>query len=161
MAVNVNLVGNVGKDPETKTFQNGGSVTSFTVGVSQGYFDKRNQWQDQGTMWLEVEPITQGAKSQLQYVHKGDKVHVSGLLSQRFFTRNDGTPGSALRVAAQALSFIHRQPKDRQQNGFADNRNRYSDGYSGDATTQPAAAPPEDPWSQPTTDFGNEPDPEF
>lgn len=44
MAVNVNLVGNVGKDPETKTFQNGGSVTSFTVGVSQGYFDKRNQW---------------------------------------------------------------------------------------------------------------------
>lgn len=160
MAVSVNLVGNVGKDPETKTFQNGGSVTSFTVGVSQGYFDKRNQWQDQGTMWLEVEPITQGAKSQLQYVHKGDKVHVSGLLSQRFFTRNDGTPGSALRVAAQTLSFIHRQPKD-QQAGFADNRNRYSDGYSGGATTQPAAAPPEDPWSQPPTDFGNEPDPEF
>lgn len=73
MAVNVNLVGNVGKDPETKTFQNGGSVTSFTVGVSQGYFDKRNQWQDQGTMWLEVEPITQGAKSQLQYVHKATR----------------------------------------------------------------------------------------
>ena len=151
MAVNVNLVGNVGKDP--KTFQNGGSVTSFTVGVSQGYFDKRNQWQDQGTMWLEVEPITQGAKSQLQYVHKGDKVHVSGLLSQRFFTRNDGTPGSALRVAAQTLSFIHRQPKD-QQAGFAVNRN----GYTG---AQPAAAPPEDPWSQPPTDFDNEPDPEF
>ena len=121
MAVNVNLVGNVGKDPETRNFPSGGSVTSFTVGVSQGYFDKRNQWQDQGTMWLEVEPITQGAKSQLQYVHKGDKVHVSGLLSQRFFTPE------SFNVSANAV----------------------------------AAAPPEDPWSQPPTDFGNEPDPEF
>lgn len=138
MAVNVSLVGNVGRDPETKTFQNGNTLTTFSVGVSQGYFDQSRQWQDQGTMWLDVECITPQAKNQLPWVMKGARVHITGLLQQRFFQKKDGSQGSSLKVAAQALSFLHK--KDEQQ------MMQQPGGYtppSGGYTAPPAS----DPWS--------------
>lgn len=108
MAVNVALVGNVGKDPQTRTFNNGKSITTFSVGVSQGYFDQQNQWVDQGTMWLDVEPITRQAQEQVPYVTKGAKVVVTGLLSQRFYTDKQGNNASSLKVAAHAIGFLHK-----------------------------------------------------
>ena len=47
MSVQVTFTGNAGRDPETRNFSNGGSVTSIPVAVSQGYFDKSNNWVDQ------------------------------------------------------------------------------------------------------------------
>ena len=55
MSVQVTFTGNAGRDPETRNFNNGGSVTSIPVAVSQGYFDKSNNWVDWGTMWIDVE----------------------------------------------------------------------------------------------------------
>ena len=135
MVVNVSLVGNVGRDPETRTFQNGNSLTTFSVGVSQGYFDQSRQWQDQGTMWVDVECITPQAKAQLPWVVKGARVHITGLLQQRFFTKKDGAQGSSLKVAAQALSFLHK--KDEQQMIQP----------AGYAPAAPASAQTGDPWA--------------
>lgn len=49
MSVQVTFSGNTGKDPETRSFNNRGTVTSIPVAVSQGYFDKSNNWVDQKT----------------------------------------------------------------------------------------------------------------
>ncbi|PWG60478.1 single-stranded DNA-binding protein [Bifidobacterium catulorum] len=118
MAVNIAFKGNVGKDPETHTFNNGNTVTTFSVGVSQGYYDQQRQWVDQGTMWVTVE-CSPAASHELPWVHKGSKVLVTGLLSQRFYTRKDGTQGSELRVYAQALGFLHRKDDQPPASGFA------------------------------------------
>lgn len=113
-AVNVCLQGNVGADPVTHTFDNGNSVTSFPVGVSQGYYDQSHQWVDQGTMWVDVE-CAPGAAKQLPWVGKGVRVLVYGLLSQRSFTRKDGTQGTRLRLYAQALGFLNKTNDQQQQ----------------------------------------------
>lgn len=157
MAVNIAFKGNVGKDPETHTFQNGNSVTTFSVGVSQGYFDQSHQWQDQGTMWITVE-CSPTAAQQLPYVRKGAKVLVTGLLSQRFYTKKDGSQGSELRVYAQALGFQHRQ----QQNNAGTQQPQQ--GVYAPQPQQPQrqqqAAPPSDPWAD--NSYGNDPeDPAF
>lgn len=144
MAVSIAFKGNVGKDPETRTFRNGNSLTTFSVGVSQGYFDQSHQWQDQGTMWITVE-CSPTAASQLPHVRKGVKVLVVGLLSQRFYQKKDGSQGSELRCYAQALGFLHRKDEQPQATGFTGSQ------------PQPQSQPPaSDPWAD-----GGEPDPEF
>lgn len=40
MSIQITFTGNAGRDPETRSFNNGGSATSIPVAVSQGYFDK-------------------------------------------------------------------------------------------------------------------------
>lgn len=112
MAVNIACVGNVGKDPETHTFTNGHTKTSFTLAVSQGYMDNGN-WIDQGTMWLEVTPITRQAQSQLAHIHKGDRILVTGLLSQRFWDK-DGVQHNMLQIAAHAIGKMVKPQQDSQ-----------------------------------------------
>lgn len=114
MSATITLTGNVGADPSTHTFDNGNSVTSFPVGVSQGYYDQSRQWVDQGTMWVDVE-CAPGAAKQLPWVGKGVRVVVSGSLSQRSFTRKDGTQGTRLRVWATTLGFLNKTNDQQQQ----------------------------------------------
>ncbi|NEG95987.1 hypothetical protein CS006_10510 [Bifidobacterium primatium] len=118
MAVNTCLQGNVGAEPVTRTFNNGNSVTTFRVGVNQGYYDQSRQWVDQGTMWVEVE-CSPSAAVQLPWVHKGSRVLVYGLLSQRLYKKKDGTDGSSLRLYAQALGFVHSRKGQPPTAGFA------------------------------------------
>ena len=137
MAVNVTFAGNVGKDPETRTFPTGHSLTTFSVGVSQGYFDQSRQWVDQGTMWITVECSPTAAR-QLPYVRKGARVLVAGLLSQRFYQRKDGGQGSELRCYAHALGFLH---KPQQQGQAAPQQ------PAPQQPAQPAQGTPVDPWA--------------
>jgi len=142
-AVNIAFVGNVGGEPETKTFNDGSSLTTFNVGVSQGYFDRSKTWVDQGTMWIRVKPITKQATDQLRQVHKGAKVLVTGLLSQRFYTAKDGSQASSLECAAHAIGLMSRPPQQ-QQSGYqppAQYRQQPSQQMSGGWTRE------SDPWA--------------
>lgn len=141
-AVNIAFVGNVGGEPETKTFNDGSSLTTFNVGVSQGYFDRSKTWVDQGTMWIRVKPITRQATDQLRQVHKGAKVLVTGLLSQRFYTAKDGSQASSLECAAHAIGLMSRPQQ--QQSGYqppAQYRQQPSQQMSGGWTRE------SDPWA--------------
>jgi len=113
---NLVIDGNVGNEPETRTFQNGGELTSFRLGHGQGYMDKQsNQWVDQGTMWVSVVPQSTAAKKVIPYVHKGSRVVVSGRLQQRFYRGNDGSERYALEVRAESISLIPREQKQQAQ----------------------------------------------
>ncbi|KAB5608390.1 single-stranded DNA-binding protein [Bifidobacterium jacchi] len=142
MAVNVTFAGNVGRDPETRTFQNGHSLTTFSVGVSQGYFDTSRQWVDQGTMWVTVECSPTAAR-QLPYVAKGARVLVTGLLSQRFYQKKDGSQGSELRCYAHALGFLHKP----QQQGQQSQPSQQAAGPQQAAPAAQSQGMPVDPWA--------------
>lgn len=108
MSVQVTFTGNAGQDPETRTFNNGGSVTSIPVAVSQGYFDKSNNWVDQGTMWIDVEATADYTAAQIQAAAKGSKLLVTGTLQQRQYTARDGREATALRCRATAVGILHK-----------------------------------------------------
>lgn len=85
MSVNkVTLLGNLGKDPEVRSFANGGKVVNFSVATSETWKDKQSGERKERTEWHNVavyaEPAANFAE---QYLRKGSKVYLEGKLETR------------------------------------------------------------------------------
>ena len=94
MAGSVNkviLVGNLGKDPEVRSFQNGGKVVNFTLATSETWNDRASGERKEKTEWHNVviknEKIGEVAE---RYLKKGAKVYVEGSLQTRKWTDQSG-----------------------------------------------------------------------
>ena len=94
MAGSVNkviLVGNLGKDPESRSFQNGGKVVSFSVATSENWKDKNSGERKDKTEWHNVSIFSEGlARVAEQYLKKGSKVYLEGQLETRKWQDKDG-----------------------------------------------------------------------
>lgn len=94
MAGSVNkviLVGNLGKDPESRSFQNGGKVVSFSVATSENWKDRNTGERKDKTEWHNVSIFSEGlARVAEQYLKKGSKVYLEGQLETRKWQDKDG-----------------------------------------------------------------------
>jgi len=94
MAGSVNkviLVGNLGKDPESRSFQNGGKVVSFSVATSENWKDKSSGERKEKTEWHNVSIFSEGlARVAEQYLRKGSKVYLEGQLETRKWQDQSG-----------------------------------------------------------------------
>jgi single-strand DNA-binding protein len=80
----VMLIGNLGKDPEVRSFQNGGKVVSFSVATSESWKDKSSGERKDKTEWHNVSIFSEGlARVAEQYLKKGSKVYLEGQLETR------------------------------------------------------------------------------
>jgi single-strand DNA-binding protein len=86
------LLGHLGKDPETRTFENGGVVCNFTIATSESYYDKeKNQRIDQLPDWHNIRINKPGlAKVAQQYLKKGSQVYVEGKIRTRQYKTKEG-----------------------------------------------------------------------
>jgi single-strand DNA-binding protein len=105
MAGSVNkviLVGNVGRDPESRTMQNGGKVVSFSVATSETWNDKASGERREKTQWHRIaifnEKIGEVAE---RYLKKGAKVYIEGALETRKYTDKDGVERETSEVVLQ------------------------------------------------------------
>ena len=94
MAGSVNkviLIGNLGKDPEIRTFQNGGKVCNFSIATSENWKDRSTGERQERTQWHNIaifsEPISNIAE---QYLKKGSKVFIEGQLETRKWQDQSG-----------------------------------------------------------------------
>lgn len=94
MAGSVNkviIVGNLGRDPEVRTFQNGGKVCNLRIATSENWKDRNTGERRERTEWHSVaifsEPL---AKIAEQYLRKGSKVYVEGQLETRKWQDQSG-----------------------------------------------------------------------
>ncbi len=94
MAGSVNkviLVGNLGRDPESRTMQNGGKVVSFSIATSENWNDKASGERREKTQWHRIaifnEKLGEVAE---RFLKKGSKVYVEGSLESRKYTDKDG-----------------------------------------------------------------------
>ena len=94
MAGSVNkviLVGNLGKDPESRSFQNGGKVVSFSVATSENWKDRTSGERKEKTEWHNVSIFSEGlARVAEQYLKKGSKVYLEGQLETRKWQDQSG-----------------------------------------------------------------------
>jgi single-strand DNA-binding protein len=85
------LVGNLGRDPETRNMQNGGKVVSFSVATSESWTDKASGERKEKTQWHRVvifnERLGEVAE---KYLKKGSTVYLEGSVESRKFTDKDG-----------------------------------------------------------------------
>lgn len=94
MAGSVNkviIVGNLGKDPEVRTFQNGGRVASFSVATSESWKDKASGERKEKTEWHRVSILNDNLVGIAErYLKKGSKVYIEGQLETRKWTDKEG-----------------------------------------------------------------------
>ena len=94
MAGSVNkviLIGNLGADPEIRTFQNGGKIANLRIATSENWKDKNSGERRERTEWHTVvihsEPLVRVAE---QYLKKGMKIYVEGQLETRKWQDQSG-----------------------------------------------------------------------
>lgn len=94
MAGSVNkviLVGNLGRDPEIRSFQNGGRVASFSLATSENWKDKATGEKKERTEWHRVSVLNDKLVEVVErYIKKGSKLYVEGQLETRKYTDKDG-----------------------------------------------------------------------
>lgn len=94
MAGSVNkviLVGNLGRDPEVRTFSNGGKVCNLRIATSETWRDKATGERKERTEWHSVAILNENlAKIAEQYLRKGSKVYVEGQLETRKWQDQSG-----------------------------------------------------------------------
>lgn len=94
MAGSVNkviLVGNLGRDPESRTMANGGKVVSFSVATSETWNDRASGERKEKTQWHRVAIFNERlGEIAEKYLKKGSSVYVEGSLESRKFTGQDG-----------------------------------------------------------------------
>ena len=145
MAGSVNkviLVGNLGRDPETRTMQNGGKVVSFSLATSETWNDKASGERKEKTQWHRIaifnERIGEVAE---KYLKKGMKIYLEGQLESRKYTDKDGQERETTEVVLQRF---------RGELTMLDGRGGGEGGYAGDGggyrsdrapSNRPAAAP--------------------
>ena len=95
----VTLLGNLGNDPEVRSFQNGGRVLTFSVATSEFWKD-RNGEQRERTEWHRIVVQVDGLiELGEKYLRKGSKVLVQGKLETREWTDQDGARRFATEIA--------------------------------------------------------------
>ncbi len=94
MAGSVNkviLIGNLGADPEVRTFQNGGKVANLRIATSETWKDKNTGERREKTEWHTVAIFQEGlVRIAEQYLKKGSKVYIEGKLQTRKWQDQSG-----------------------------------------------------------------------
>ena len=105
----VTLIGNVGKDPEIKTFASGNKVASITLATSERYKD-RNGEQKEDTEWHSVQAFGKLADIVERFVHKGSLLYLDGKIRTRSYEADGRT------VFRTEILADHIQMLDRREN---------------------------------------------
>lgn len=105
MAGSVNkviLVGNLGNDPEIRTFGNGGKVANFSLATSENWRDKQSGERREKTEWHRVAVFGEGLVGVIErYVKKGSKLYIEGKLQTRKWQDRDGNDKYTTEVVLQ------------------------------------------------------------
>jgi len=97
----VTLVGNLGKDPEARSMNNGGEVVSFTLATSENWNDREGNRQEK-TEWHNVVIFNENlGKIAKQYLKKGNKAYIEGQLQTRKWTDKDSNDRYTTEIVLQ------------------------------------------------------------
>lgn len=85
------IAGNLGRDPEVRTFQNGGKVVNLRIATSETWKDKQSGERKERTEWHSVAIFSESlARVAEQYLRKGSKVYIEGQLETRKWQDQSG-----------------------------------------------------------------------
>lgn len=98
------IVGNLGKDPELRTFANGGKVCNFSVATSESWKDKQTGERKEKTEWHNIAIYNEGLAGVAEkYLRKGSKVYLEGKLQTRKWQDQSGNDKYSTDVVLQGF----------------------------------------------------------
>jgi single-strand DNA-binding protein len=110
MAGSVNkviLVGNLGRDPESRSFQNGGKVVELRIATSESWKDRNSGERKEKTEWHTVKVFNEGlANVAERYLRKGSKVYIEGALTTRKWQDPQGQDRYSTEIVLQGFNSV-------------------------------------------------------
>jgi single-strand DNA-binding protein len=110
MAGSVNkviLVGNLGRDPESRSFQNGGKVVELRIATSESWKDRNSGERKEKTEWHTVKVFNEGlANVAERYLRKGSKVYIEGALTTRKWQDPQGNDRYSTEIVLQGFNSV-------------------------------------------------------
>jgi single-strand DNA-binding protein len=100
------LVGNIGKDPETRYMPNGKAVTNFSVATSEGWTDKQSGDKQERTEWHNVVLFEKLAEIAAEYLRKGSQVYIEGSLRTRKWQDKEGKDRYTTEIVAREMQML-------------------------------------------------------
>ncbi len=128
------LIGNLGNDPESRSFPNGDAITNISVATSETWKDKNTGEMREKTEWHRVVFFRRLAEIAAQYLKKGSKVYIEGKLQTRQWEK-DGQKHYSTEILGDQMQML-----DSRGEGAPSN----SGGYSSGAPSQDYPSPPAD-----------------
>jgi single-strand DNA-binding protein len=152
------LVGNVGKDPEIRRFENN-IKASFSLATSETYTPKGGDRVTQ-TEWHNIVAWRKLAELAENYIHKGSQILVEGKLRYRSYDDRDGNKRYIVEVEADVIQLLGRKSdgQNQQGQGYQNNNQGYQGGNQGytpnsqSSSPMPGEGPGEDLTTQDTAD---------
>ena len=128
----VSLLGNLGADPEVRSFQNGGKVANLRIATSEAWKDRDGNKQER-TEWHQVAIFSEGlVRVAEQYLRKGSKVYIEGKLQTRKWQDQSGNDRYSTEVVLQGFdaTLVMLDGRRDDQGGGYDQGNQ-GGGYGG------------------------------
>mgnify|MGYP005992376625 CR=1 FL=1 len=135
MAGSVNkviLIGNLGRDPEVRSFQNGGKVCNLRIATSETWKDRNTGERREKTEWHSVAIFQEGlVRIAEQYLKKGSKVYIEGQLQTRKWQDQSGADKYSTEVVLQGFGGTLTMLDGRDGGGGGGGGGGYGGGQSG------------------------------
>ena len=163
MAGSVNkviLIGNLGRDPEVRSFPNGGKVCNLRIATSENWKDRNTGERREKTEWHSVaifsEPLVRVAE---QYLRKGSKIYIEGQLETRKWQDQSGADRYSTEVVLRPYTSTLTMLDGRGDNAGGDGGyggGSGDGGYDQGYDNSPAPAAPYGDGSRPSNDMDDE-----
>lgn len=112
------LIGNLGKDPETRYMPSGGAVTNVTIATSETWKDKSTGQNQEKTEWHRVVFFNRLAEIVAEYLRKGSKVYVEGRLQTRKWQGQDGQDRYTTEIVANEMQMLDSRGAGASSGGY-------------------------------------------
>lgn len=100
------IVGNLGRDPETRYMPNGEAVTNIAVATTERWKDKNSGEKKELTEWHRITFYRKLAEIAGQYLKKGSQVYVEGRLQTRKWTDKDGVERYSTEIISDSMQML-------------------------------------------------------
>ena len=100
------LVGNLGKDPETRYMPSGSAVTNLTLATSESWKDKQTGEQQDRTEWHKIAMFGRLAEIAAEYLRKGSQIYIEGKLRTRKWQDKEGKDRYTTEIVADEMQML-------------------------------------------------------
>lgn len=141
------LIGNLGRDPEMRSFPDGGTICNVTLATTRSWKDKNSGDKVEETEWHRIVFRDRLAEIAGEYLKKGKQVYIEGRLKTRKYTDKDGVEKYATEVVATDMTMLG------SREGMGGGDEGAGGGYSRPARPSAPSAPASRPAAKPSTGF--------
>jgi len=131
MVNKVILLGNLGKDPEVKRFDNGGIIVRFPLATNENYMDKNGEWQTI-TDWHNIVLRGKTAERAEKYLHKGNTIFLEGKIRTRKWQDSNGNDHYTTEIIAMSYKSVGNRKDSEVSSAPKESDNQNTDASNSD-----------------------------